>query len=247
MLSKRFKTHATRLFCMVLMGLLTGCETLNNADISRVVNSLGSQKGPLDNETVVAGLKEALQVGTRNTVKQTSQRGGYTENPAIRIAMPEPLQKVAEALRKVGLGGQVDQFERRMNRAAETAAAEAAPVFLEAIQNMSFADAREILQGGDTAATMYFKDATKEELGRRYQPTVQKAMDKVGAVQVFEKLQSRYNKLPLTPDMNYRIQDYVVEEALEGLYTVLASEEKKIRENPAKRTTELLRRVFGSR
>ncbi|MFW5803205.1 MAG: DUF4197 domain-containing protein [Verrucomicrobiota bacterium] len=247
MLARRFRGYAPLLFCVVSMGLLAGCETLSNSDISRVVNSLGSQKGRLDNETIVAGLKEALRVGTRNTVKQTSQRGGYNENPAIRIPMPDALQRVTGALRKVGLGGQVDQFERRMNRAAETAAAEAAPVFIKAIQNMSFADAREILQGGDTAATMYFKDATKAELGRRYQPIVQKAMDKVGAVQVFEKLQNRYNKLPLTPDMNYQIQDYVVEEALEGLYTVLASEEKKIRKNPAKRTTELLRRVFGSR
>ena len=133
-----------------------------------------------------------------------------------------------------------------MNRAAETAAAEATPVFIDAVKSMSFADAKDILKGNDTAATDYFRDATRKELTGRYQPIVRKAMDSVGAVQAFEDLQSRYNDLPFTPDLNYQIEDYVVEQALDGLFNVLASEEKKIRENPAARTTELLRRVFGS-
>lgn len=237
-------------FCALALGVsccfFVGCETLNTAGISKVLSSAGSGANGLSSNTIVAGLKEALQVGTRNAVEQTASEGGYLNNEAIRIPIPEKLQKMASGLRKIGLGGRVDQFETKMNRAAEQAAAKAAPVFLDAIKEMSFAEARDILQGHDTAATEYFRGATEKELTRRYQPIVSQAMNSVGAVRLFEDLQTRYNKLPLVPEMNYQVEDYVVNEALNGLFHVLANEEQKIRANPAARTTDLLRRVFGN-
>ena len=237
---------AAGLSLIALAWLVAGCGSIDGASLSRAWNTLNNRDGAMNTETIVAGLKEALRVGTQNTVKQTSREGGYSDDPEIRITVPDKLQAMADALRKIGLGGQVDKFEARMNRAAETAAAEATPVFIDAVKSMSFADAKDILKGNDTAATDYFRDATRKELTGRYQPIVRKAMDSVGAVQAFEDLKSRYNDLPFTPDLNYQIEDYVVEQALDGLFNVLASEEKKIRENPAARTTELLRRVFGS-
>ena len=227
--------------------IAAGCETLNTAGISQVLGTATQRgQGGLSTDTIVAGLKEALRVGTQNTVAQTSRDGGYSNNPLIRIPLPERLETMAGALRKIGLGGQVDKFEARMNAAAERAATEAAPVFINAIKDMTFADARRILGGDKTAATDYFRDKTHTELARRYTPIVRGRMEQLGVVQVFEDLQNRYNQLPLVSDIDYQIEDYVVEEALDGLFTVLAQEEQQIRENPAARTTELLRRVFGN-
>ena len=227
--------------------LAAGCESVNTGDVSRALTTaLGSGQGGMTTDTVIAGLKEALRVGTEKTVTQTSRQGGYSENEAIRITVPEKIEKMADALRKVGLGRQVDAFEAKMNDAAEQAAAEAAPVFVNAIKDMTFADARQILRGSDTAATEYFRENTSAELTRRYSPVVRKQMENLGVVRTFDDLQNRYNKLPLVADMNYQIEDYVVEEALNGLFAVLAKEEKAIRKDPAARTTALLKQVFGS-
>ncbi|MCF7855090.1 MAG: DUF4197 domain-containing protein [Candidatus Pacebacteria bacterium] len=246
--TRRPKTTACRslgLIILVCTLLAAGCETLQTGGLSHVLGTAAGNQGGLSTSTIVAGLKEALRVGTRKTVEQTSRDGGYSNSPTIRIPVPDRLETMASALRKVGLGGQVDAFEAKMNKAAERAAEEAAPVFIDAIQDMTFADARDILQGDDTAATEYFRNKTHTELTRRYAPIVRQRMEQLGVVRVFEDLQNRYNQLPLVSDVNYRIEDYVVAEALDGLFTVLAGEEQKIRENPAARTTELLRRVFG--
>ena len=226
---------------------LAGCETLDTKGVSQALaTAMGNEQAGLSTNTIAAGLKEALKVGARNTVQQTSKTGGYSSNPAIRIPLPDRLKGMANALRKVGLGGQVDAFETKLNRAAETAAVEAAPVFMDAIKDMTIADARRLLRGSDTAATDYFRRNTYDTLTKRYTPIVQDRMNEVGAVRLFETLQNRYNQLPLMSDMDYQIEDYVVSEALDGLFTVLANEEKRIREDPAARTTELLKRVFSN-
>ena len=233
--------------CAMMLGLC-GCETFDSAMIGdSVLTLIGSDSSgaELTLDTVVAGLKEALEVGTENAVDQVSDSGGYSANSLIRIPMPEQLEGMASALRKIGLDSSVDAFEERMNRAAELAADEAIPVFADAITSMTFADARGILDGGDTAATDYFRDKTSAELASRYAPIVADEMETVQAVSLYNDLVGRYNKIPLVPKVECNIEDYVTEKALDGLFTVLAQEEEKIRENPAARTTELLKTVFG--
>ena len=226
---------------------LSGCETLSPGNISKTLRTVGGDGGgKLATQQVIAGLKEALRVGTENAVKQTSREGGYSENPAISIPLPEKLKPMAQGLRKIGLGGQVDKVKAKMNRAAELAAAKAAPVFIDAIRNMSFKDAKRILKGDNTAATDYFRSETSDELEKRFSPIAKEQMNQLGVVHLFEKLQNRYNQLPFVTDSNYQIDDYVVSKALDGLFTVIGNEEKKIRQNPKARTTQLLKNVFGN-
>jgi hypothetical protein len=229
---------------VAVAGLLvtTGCETLNRA--APIVGSLFTQQ-ELTVETIVAGLKEALRVGTQNTVATTGRAGGYGPDTAIHIPLPPELTKLASTLRNVGLGQQVDLFEAKMNEAAEQAAAQAAPIFVDAITQMSFADAKGILQGGPTAATDYFRSKTSDRLTELYRPIVQQKLTEVGAVKVYQNLLGRYNQIPLVPKPQFTPDAYVTGKGIDGLFTVLAGEERKIRENPAARTTELLRTVFG--
>jgi hypothetical protein len=214
--------------------------------LGSVLGALGGGGG-LSADTVVAGLKEALRVGTERTVAKTSQPGGYLRNPGIRIEIPEKLQGMADALRTVGMGAQVDRFEAKMNEAAELAAREAAPVFLDAIRQMTIADAKQILEGGDTAATDYFREKTSQALKSRYTPVIESQMSKLGVVKMYSDLQSRYNAIPFVPKVTESLEDYVSDQALDGLFAVLGQEEKKIREDPVARTTDLLRQVFGGR
>ena len=194
----------------------------------------------------VAALKQALEIGTAAAVKQTSARDGYLGNSLIRIPLPDSLQSMAKGLRAIGLGTQVDEFEVSMNRAAEKAAGQAAKVFVEGVQQMTFSDAQGILSGGDTAATDYFERTTRDELRGRFQPIVSKSMDEVGVVQDYDRLAERYGSLPFTRSPDLDIRRYVTERALDGLFTVLGQQEKKIRRDPAAQTTKLLRQVFGS-
>ncbi len=200
----------------------------------------------LDQDTVVAGLKEALRVGSGNAVDSTSRVDGYLGNPAIRIPLPDELSGMAKALRTVGLGARVDELEVAMNRAAERAAGEAADVFLAGIRDMSFTDAYGILNGGETAATDYFRRTTSDELRRRFQPIVDQKMRQVGLVQLYDELVGRYTSLPFASEPPLDLRAYVTERGLDGLFSVLAQEERRIRTDPSARVTELLQRVFGS-
>ena len=233
---------ATALAGMFL--LAGGCSSLGQ--MGGIFDALSGGAGEaLSLDKIVAGLKQALEVGTRNTVASTSKAGGYAKNPLIRIPMPEKLQKMGSALRGVGMGEYVDKFEAKMNQSAELAAREAAPVFFDAIKDMSFADAKAILQGEPTAATDYFRGKTSATLKARYQPIVTEQMESLGTVKLYNDLETKYNKIPFVPKTTMSAEDYVTDQALNGLFTVLAQEERKIRENPAARTTELLRSVFG--
>lgn len=221
--------------------LLISCKT---TDINRVLEGLGGNQ-QLSNETVVAGLKQALEVGTKNSVNSTNKPGGFSNNPLIKIAVPDELDNVAGALRKVGLGSYVNNFERQMNRAAEKASGEAKDVFIGAISSMSISDAWGILRGGDNAATNYFREKTQASLERRFQPIITSNMEKVGFYNDYKQLLGAYQKLPFTEKPNMNIEDYVMDETLDGLFTLVAQEEKKIRDNPVARTTELLQKVFS--
>lgn len=225
---------------------LTGCKTLDPALAGAVLKPLLGGDGEMSLETITAGLREALQVSTRNSVAQTSKEGGFQDNPLIRIPLPGKLDKLGKGLRAVGLGSIVDDFEQRMNIAAEHAAAKATPVFIDGIKQMTFADAKAILKGDDTAATDYFRRVGEDRLREVFQPIATEQMEQVGAVSAYNKVVTAYKKLPFTTEPEFSLEGYVTDKSIDGLFHVLAEEEKKIRKDPAARTTALLKRVFGS-
>jgi hypothetical protein len=160
--------------------------------------------------------------------------------------LPEKLEKVGNTLRKVGLGSLVDDFESKMNASAEEAASKAAPIFANAVRSMSFADAMGILKGGPTAATDYFKAKTSDQLRAMYEPIVRAKMDQLGTARLYNSLMAKYDAIPLTSKPDFSLDAYVTDKALDGLFSKLGDMETDIRENPAARTTALLKRVFGS-
>ncbi|MBW2542574.1 MAG: DUF4197 domain-containing protein [Deltaproteobacteria bacterium] len=194
---------------------------------------------------VVSGLKQALEIGTRNAVDLTSRENGFLDNPLIRIELPGALDKMASGLRVVGFGAQVDELEVAMNRAAEQAAGEAAEVFWQGIRQMTFSDAVGILNGGDTAATDYFERTTRDTLRARFEPIVSRKMDEVGVVHSYDQLIGRYEAIPFTSKPSFNLRSYVTEKSLDGLFHILGEEERKIRNDPAARVTPLLQQVFG--
>lgn len=237
---KSMRRTCQMLFLATVLAV-SGCATL--ADIFNG-NSSGSEA--LDESTVIAGIREALRIGTENTVLSTSKLDGYLGNQLIRIAVPPQIASVASTLRLVGLGSQVEEFEVGMNRAAELAAAEARDIFWNAITGMTVSDAFGILNGGNTAATEYFRDRTYAALQARFHPIVLQKIEQIGLTSVYTRIADAYNTLhPAGTSRLVDLDDYVTEKALGGLFTVLASEEQKIRQDPLARTTDLLRRVFG--
>ncbi len=199
----------------------------------------------LTNEKIISGLKEALEVGTENTVNLTGNADGYLKNEAIKILLPEKLQKMDKALRMVGFGPQIDEFVVSMNRSAEQAAPLAKPIFKNAVTEMSFEDGEKILNGGDTAATDYFKEKTKAKLTEAFKPKVTEAMDQVGVAAQYKSLVGQYTSLPFVNAEQFDLNNYVVGKSLDGLFHTLAQEEQKIRADPAARVTDLLKEVFA--
>ena len=192
-----------------------------------------------------AGVRQALEIATSRAVARTSRVGGFARDERIRVRLPQALERPARALRLVGLGRHVDGVEAGMNRAAERACAEATPLFVDAVRKLSFADARRIVQGGDTAATDYFRGHTEGRLAARFRPEVQAAMRSVGLYREYEELLGAYDALPLTDKPNLDLAEYVTGRTMDGLFDVLGREERRIRRDPVARTTELLREVFA--
>ncbi|HMB70563.1 MAG TPA: DUF4197 domain-containing protein [bacterium] len=223
------------------LALLPACAGFDPGSLGDILES----SGPLDDATIVSGLREALNIGTQRASASVSRTDGYFGNARIRIPLPQELDSAASTLRQVGLGSHVDDFELAMNRAAEAAAGEAVDVFWSAIKSMTIADARGILNGPDTAATAYFRRTTEAQLEARFAPIVDEKMTTLGTVRVYDQLVSAYDALPLTTKPAFDPRAYVTDRALNGLFTVLGDEEKRIREDPLARTTALLRKVFG--
>ena len=216
-----------------------------SAQLGRILRGLGlGQPGGLNDAKIASGLKEALQIGTQNAVNLTGRLDGYFRNEAIKILMPEKLQTLEKGLRLVGYGPRVDEFVLSMNRAAERAAPRAKAIFWDAIGEMSFEDARKILNGGDTAATDYFQDKTTDRLAAAFRPVVDKAMNEVGVTRRYKELIGRYETIPFVTSERFDIDQYVVTRALGGLFCVVGEEERKIRTNPTARVTDLLQEVF---
>ncbi|MBS1807195.1 MAG: DUF4197 domain-containing protein [Acidobacteria bacterium] len=199
----------------------------------------------LSDEKIVLGLKEALQIGTGNAVTGVGRMDGYFKDAIIKILMPKKLQTIEKGLRMVGYGPKVDEFVLSMNRAAEKAAPQAKSIFIGAIKEMTFDDARKILTGGDTAATTFFKEKTTDKLSTAFRPIVSKAMDEVGATKQYKDLIGRYQAIPFAKSQALDIDDYVTGKAIDGLFYYVGEEEKKIRKNPAARVTQILKDVFG--
>ncbi|MBZ5722097.1 MAG: DUF4197 domain-containing protein [Acidobacteriia bacterium] len=229
------------LFLVALLSALAA-----SAQVEEITKQLGlGESSMLPDAKIASGLKEALQVGANNAVKLTGQKDGYFGNAAIKILMPKSLRPVESGLRAIGYGPKVDEFVLSMNRAAERAAPQAKKIFGDAILSMSFEDARKILQGSDTAATEYFKSKTSSQLTTAFRPIVEKSMNETGVTRQYEDLIGKYQTLPFMNSPSLDINNYVVGQALNGLFFMLGEEEKKIRKNPAARVTSLLKEVFA--
>jgi hypothetical protein len=207
--------------------------------------AFGGSAGGLSNDEITAGLKEALQVGTEKAVGLVSQPDGFYQNPAIKIPLPESVQKVEKLLRTVGYGEKVDAFELSMNRAAERAAPEAKSIFWDAISGMNFEDAQKILNGRDNEATLYFEDKTAARLQEAFKPIVKDAMGEVGVTRSYQDLDEKISSLPFGKSASFDLDQYVTDGALKGLFKMLAEQERQIRTQPAARVTDLLQKVFA--
>lgn len=234
-----------RKFQWILALILTGCSAAQiNQALEDAGKALGGEK-PLTTAEVAEGLKEALVKGISTGADLVSVTDGYFKNPQIKIPFPEDVKKVEDALRKIGLGGQVDKFVMTLNRGAEDGAKEAKPIFIAAIKSMTIQDAWAILKGEEDAATQYLKRTTSALLKEKFKPVIQSSLNKVNATKYYGDIVSRYNQIPLVEKVNPDLDDYATDKAIEGLFVMIAKEEKNIRQDPVARTTEILKRVFG--
>jgi hypothetical protein len=203
------------------------------------------KKKPLTNDEVINGLREALNVGTNNATASASKTDGFYKNPLIFIPFPPEAEKIKNTVINLGMQRQVDEFVMTMNRAAEEAAKEAGPVFIEAIKGMSISDGFSILNGPDNAATEYLRDKTWGQLSEKFAPIIKRAIDKVEVTKYWNPIIITYNKVPGVEKQNPNLEQYITARALDGIFKLLAGEEKKIRTDPAAQVTALLKRVFG--
>ncbi len=191
-----------------------------------------------------SGLKEALIKGTKTGVANLSKVGGYADQPMVRIPFPEQYTNVADKLRTIGLGNQIDDVELSLNRAAEDAVVEAAPLFVNAITSMTIQDAQGILMGGENAATDYLKRKTSEQLVAAFTPKIEASLDKVNATKYWNTATTAYNMIPFITKVDGDLTSYATNMAIDGLFLKIAEEEKEIRQNPLERSSDLLKKVF---
>jgi len=200
--------------------------------------------GELDSKTIIAGLKEALNVGAKNGVSTVSKVNGYFGNQMIKILVPEKVKKIERLMRKAGMGKEVDKFVVSMNRAAEKAAPQALSFFVAAIKEMTIPDAVKILRGKDTEATEYLRSKTYDRISGAFKPVVSSAMNDVGVTRSFKEMMDKAKSIPMLKRESVDLDQYVTSKALDGLFVMVGQEEQKIRKDPAARVTELLRTVF---
>lgn len=240
------KALVSIIFCL----LLSACSTQSSGQslLDRLKDTVQNQggSGSLTDAEIRGGLREALTVGTERVIGQVGAEDGFNLDPSIHIPLPKSLQRVDSALSTLGLNSLTDELETRLNRAAEAAAPEAKALFIDTISNMTLADAQGILTGPDDAATQYFRTQTSERLTELMRPVIESSLQQVGALQSYDATVSRYQQLPFVPDVSADLTDYTIEKSMDGIFYYLAKEEAAIRENPLKRSTELLRKVFGN-
>ena len=237
--------HFMKRLFLLLAVFLGACTTAQiNQAIGDVQKGLGQES--LTSADVAEGLKEALIKGISSGSDIVSQLDGYFKNPEIKIPFPPEVKKVEDRLRQIGLGGEVDKFVLTLNRGAEDAAKEAKPIFISAIRSMTIQDAWGILKGEDDAATQYLRRTTGEQLAQKFKPVIQQSLSKVNATRYYGDIVNTYNRIPLVEKVNPDLDDYATGKAIDGLFVMIAKEEKRIREDPVARTSEILRKVFGA-
>ncbi|MCG3171334.1 MAG: hypothetical protein CALGDGBN_02934 [Pseudomonadales bacterium] len=219
-------------------------ERLEGVTGTALKPAAGSSTAGLSTREMDGGLREALGVGAERAIRGLGRKGGYLDDPSVRIALPGKLKKLESTLRKLGKGDAVDEFTTTVNRAAEQAVLAAAPIVGDAVREMSIADARHILTGPDDAATAYFRDHTSEELTTAMLPIVRKATANAGVTRSYKRMLDKAGALGEALGGNVDLDEYVTDKTLDGLFLKLADEERNIRRNPAARSTELLKKVF---
>jgi len=199
----------------------------------------------ISNVEIAAGLKEALNNGISKQVSKLTATDGFYRNEAVKILLPSELQKVDQTLRSLGMSSLADEGLKVLNRAAENAVKEATPIFVSAVKNMTFTDAKNILLGNDTSATTYLQSSTSTALYSKFNPVVKNSLGRVGADKVWANIISKYNAIPLVTKVNPDLNDYVTQQAMKGVFKMVAVEEKDIRTNFSARTSDLLKKVFA--
>lgn len=237
-------------FIIILASIFSSCDVLKHAQTEAEkygvdLDDLTGVSSGLSTAEIVSGLKEALKLGTGNAVSLLNTKDGYLKDSNLKIPFPSEAQRVADKLKQLGMGTLVDNFEESLNRAAESAAADAKPIFVNAISGISFTDAKAILTGGEGAATGYFKDKTYQSLYNSFSPKIKISLDNIGVTKYWEQITSTYNKIPLVEKVNTDLTDYATKKALVGLFVKVEEEENKIRKEPAARVTDILKKVFA--
>jgi hypothetical protein len=223
---------------MQLLGLLLGtiiASAAAAADLSSISNTDATN-----------GLKQALTDGSAAAVSKLGTAGGFLDNPKVKIPLPPALQRIESALRFAGMRKQADDLVVAMNRAAEAAVPEAKTLLVDSVRQMSVQDAKGILTGGDTAATDYFRRTTQTQLTQRFLPIVKKATDQVGLAEQYNSLAGQASQLGLLKKDQSTVEGYVTQKALDGLYVMIAEQEKALRQNPLGATSDIVKRVFGA-
>jgi hypothetical protein len=228
-----------KLLALIVVFLLSSCAELQQ------IASQYPQIGTLGNANIAAGLKEALHNGVTKQVTKLTATDGFFRNEAVKILLPQELQKVDKTLRSTGLSSLADEGLKVLNRAAENAVKEATPIFIDAVRNMTFTDAKNILLGSDNSATLYLQNTTSTALYDTFSPVVQNSLSKVGADKVWTNIITKYNSVPLVTKVNPDLKDYVTNEAMKGVFKMIGVEEKAIRTNIYARSSDLLKRVFA--
>lgn len=217
------------------------------ADLLQSLKGNENQAAALTTPEISEGLKEALRVGTNRVVKQLGREDGFNADPAIHIPLPASLRTVNSMLDKIGMSSLLDDLETRLNRAAEEATPQAGAIFGQAIREMTLDDVKAIYNGPQDAATRYFQSKMSPALAREMKPVIEKSLAEVGAIKTYDNLMGRYRSMPLVPDVKADLTQHVIDEGLKGIFYYLSKEEAAIRQNPAKRTTEILQKVFSVR
>jgi hypothetical protein len=236
-----------RVFILTCVSFFSLAVSAQSSILNKAKDAL-NKKGAgtsLSTEEIAAGLKEALSVGATKSADKLSAADGFFKDAAVKILMPEQVQKAEKRMRMLGMGKLVDNTILSMNRAAEDASKSAAPIFLNAIKNMSISDALGILKGQDTSATSYLRKATNADLTAAFKPIIETALQKVDATKYWTDFFSAYNKFS-SEQVNTDINAYVTERALKGVFHYVAEEEKKIRKDPAARVNDILKKVFAN-
>ena len=244
------RTHpATKILPFLLaLVLLAASSSASAGWLDKLKGKLGGaddKEQALSTDDIGGGLKEALRVGTENVVGSLGATDGFNLDPQIHIPLPDQLSQVKKVLGKVGMDSMLTDLELRLNRAAEIATPKAKQLFIGAINDMTLDDVMGIYNGPEDSATQYFKSRMSGPLAIEMKPVVDESLAGAGAAESYDAVMKRYNSMPFVPEVDADLSDYVVEKGMDGIFFYLGKEEAAIRENPAKRTTDLLKRVFG--